>query len=85
MKKLKFDYDHSPRKKGEVVEFTTRQELKIADFYLNAGIAHEVCEDCKKGKEGCEDCGDTTIKRSEETKEVKKRTARKKKVDADNN
>ena len=87
--KIKFNYDYKPRKKGEIAEFVTKQELKIAEFYTNAGIAIEYkeCDDCKDGKKGCKDCGDVDIvnETKEEVKEVKKRTTRKKKVNADNN
>ena len=40
MKRIIFNYDYSPRKKGEIVEFSTREELKIAEYYTNAGIAY---------------------------------------------
>lgn len=74
MKKIKFTYDYSPRKKGEIVEFKTREEIKIAEFYINAGVAieYEECNDCKDGKKGCKDCGDVEIKN--ELKEPIKRT-----------
>ena len=76
---IKFDYDFSPRKKGEVVDL----EKRLAEHYINTGVAHEVCDDCKEGKKGCKDCGDTVVinepkdvvvEVKEETKEPIKRT-----------
>jgi len=81
---IKFNYDFSPRKKGDIVEFSTREELRIAEYYTNAGIAIEYvpCEDCKDGKKGCKDCGDVAIvdEPKEEIVEVKEPVKRTRKT-----
>jgi hypothetical protein len=57
-KKIIFKKNYSPRKKGEVVEFTTFDELKVADWYLANGVA-EIYTECNGG------CEDTEHKCSE--------------------
>lgn len=69
--KLKFKKDHSPRKAGEVVEFNTRQELKVADWYLANGIA-VICDcegEVKDSK--CSEC-DEKAKAAKAAKEKSK-------------
>lgn len=51
--KIKFTKNYTPRKKGEVVEL----EAKVAEFYLNNGVAEISGETEKKG--GCEGCNKT--------------------------
>ncbi|WP_407277364.1 hypothetical protein R5O20_02710 [Tenacibaculum maritimum] len=49
--KIKFLKDYSPRKEGEVKEL----EEKLAEFYLNNGIA-ELADEYTVDNGGCEDC-----------------------------
>ena len=53
---LIFTQDYSPREKGDVVNFETREELQIANFYLSNGIAHLKSQGCGCGCSGEEDC-----------------------------
>ena len=61
--KVKFVKNHSPRRAGEVVEFTGREGMKLANWYLNTGIA-QIC-DCDGKTTGCADCE----KKKQEAKE----------------
>ena len=48
MKKLriKFNKNHAPRKKGEVVEFTEK-EVKVGEYYLSIGVADNTVDAVK--------------------------------------
>ena len=62
--KLVFIQDHSPRKKGDVVTFETREEIRTANWYLANQIA-KLCE-CDNAKStGCAGCD----KKAQESKE----------------
>lgn len=53
--KLVFIQNHSPRKKGDVVTFETREEIRTANWYLANQIA-KLCE-CDNAKQtGCAGC-----------------------------
>jgi hypothetical protein len=53
--KIIFIKDHSPRKKGDTLEPKTRDEIRVAEWYLANGIA-KICN-CGQGKgTGCADC-----------------------------
>ena len=52
--KIKFLTDYSPRKKGEVLEATTREEIKLANWYVDNGLA-KLCT-CSELPNGCPDC-----------------------------
>lgn len=51
--KIKFTTDYSPRKKGEVFEAKTRDEIRLAQWYVDNGIA-KLCG-CSTPS-GCPDC-----------------------------
>lgn len=51
--KIKFTTDYSPRKKGEIFEAKTRDEKKLAQWYVDNGIAKECT--CSTPS-GCPDC-----------------------------
>jgi predicted nucleic acid-binding Zn-ribbon protein len=55
--KVKFVKNYTPRKKGEVKEL----ENKLADFYLQNGIAEVVTKETETDeKSGCADCEKST-------------------------
>lgn len=60
--KIKFTKDHSPRKKGDVVSFETRDEIRTAEWYLANGMA-ERCK-CSAAPSGCPDCEEKAEKAS---------------------
>ena len=68
--KVKFLTDYSPRKKGEVVEFLTRDELRTAEFYLANNIAVR-CK-CSEAPEGCPDCAKKLTEANLDLKSFKK-------------
>lgn len=53
--KIKFISDYSPRKKGEIFEARSRDEVRTAEWYLANGIAR-LCT-CSESPSGCPDCG----------------------------
>ena len=61
--KIVFIRDFSPRKKGEVAEFNTRDEVRTAEYYLANNIA-QLCA-CSKQKEGCADCAKKEVNLSD--------------------
>jgi len=84
--KLEFERDYSPRKKGEVVDFQSREEIQIAEWYLANGIAkvYEECNCDDKTKKPCIPCEEAAAKAKaeaqsveavEETTEVVEKTA----------
>jgi hypothetical protein len=68
--KVVFNRDYSPRKKGDIVEFKTREEIKVGEFYVTNGIA-KLCE-CSEAKGGCADCDKKKDKQdSQELKDLR--------------
>jgi len=61
--KVVFNRDYSPRKKGDIVEFKTREEIRVGEFYITNGIA-KLCE-CSESKGGCADCDKKKDKQEE--------------------
>lgn len=70
--KLEFQRDYSPRKKGEVVDFQSREELQIAEWYLANSIAkvYEECDCNDKTKAPCLPCEEAAAKAKAQTQEV---------------
>lgn len=65
--KLEFLVDRSPRLKGDVAEFNTRDEIRTAEWYLANGMA-KVYEPCK--------CEDDTEKKCSECEELAKKNSK---------
>jgi hypothetical protein len=73
-KKLIFLRDYSPRKKDEIAEFKTHDELRTAEWYLANGIARE-CDCVGKAKtDGCSDCEENAKKATAEVEDHESET-----------
>lgn len=70
--KLLFIKNHSPRKKGDVVDFETRDEKKIAQWYVSNQIAE--VHDCKSKGTGCAECNKKAKSQEVESKKVEEST-----------
>lgn len=67
METIVFQIDYSPRKKGEEFTPLTQEEKKVAQWYLDNGIAKLKCN-CKEDENKCVDCAGN---KTEEVEEVK--------------
>lgn len=72
--KIRFIRDYSPRKKGEVVEFKTKEDSRVAEHYISLGVAVDAEQKSKEpaSSEGCEEC---KKKREIEVSELKETLA----------
>ena len=75
METIVFQTDYSPRKKGEEFTPSTNEDKKLAQWYLDNGLAKFKC-DCKEDENKCVDCAGNKTEEVEEVK-AKKTTSKK--------
>lgn len=76
METIVFQTNYSPRKKGDEFTPSTNEDKKLAQWYLDNGIAKIKC-DCKEDENKCVDCAGNKTEEAEEVKPKSKKTTTK--------